>query len=637
MSNKKEDFIKEKYIENSVNPVSIEGLEKILFQMKNCICKIYKNDGTKGTGFFCRIPFPDESNLLHALFTNNHVLDQTDLENNKIIEISINNEKEERNIKIDNKRRIFTNPQLDITIIEINPYKDKLNSNNFLEIDENINMETSLLNKIYKKQSIYALHYPKGKNIVSSYGLISNLMDNDLYHNCNTEYGSSGCPILLVDTFKVVGIHYGGGHLKYNKGTFIKYAINAFNNKYKNNFLNNISKKPKSKNKEVLNEINLIYTTGDYEYIRIFSKKFVENNKENCKIIINGKELEICEYIDRTKMIINNNILKVKLKEIKPIINMSYMFFECRRLISLPDISEWDFKNVIDIGYMFDSCLMLRSLPDISNWKTNNIVNMRALFEYCVSLPSLPDISKWKTNNVTDMSFMFNRCRDLINIPDISNWNLDNVTNIEAMFNRCSSLKSLPDISNWNIYKVTNLRGLFGGCSSLTYLPDISNWITNNVIDISSLFDKCNSLISLPDISKWATRNVIYMYNLFELCTSLVSLPDISKWNTENVIDMKFMFFKCSSLTSLPDISKWNTENVTDMKSMFNQCSLLTSLPEISKWNINNVTNMDFMFYECSSLEKLPNISKWNIDHVIDKDYMFYHCKKSLKVPKKFL
>jgi len=70
MSNKKEDFIKEKYIENSVNPVSIEGLEKILFQMKNCICKIYKNDGTKGTGFFCRIPFPDESNLLHVLFTN---------------------------------------------------------------------------------------------------------------------------------------------------------------------------------------------------------------------------------------------------------------------------------------------------------------------------------------------------------------------------------------------------------------------------------------------------------------------------------------------------------------------------------------------------------------------------------------
>ena len=591
MSIKKEYFTKEKYIENSVNPVSIEGIEKILFQMKNCICKIYKSDGTKGSGFFCKIPFPNESNLLPVLFTNNHVLKQTDIENNKVIEISINNEKEDRNIKIDNKRRTFTNPQLDITIIEIYPYKDKLNNNNFLELDENIYMENSLLKKIYRKQSIYTLHYPKGKEIVASYGLISDLIDNDIYHICNTEHGSSGCPILLLDTFKVVGIHYGGGHFNINKGTFIKYAIDAFNNKYKNNLIENNNKNISLKNKEVLNEMTLIYLAGDYDYIRIFSKKFIENNKDNCIIIINGKEYEICEYIDKTKIKIYNNILKVKLREIKPISNMSYIFFECRRLISLPDISEWDFKNVIDIGYMFDSCLMLKSLPDISNWNTKNIINMRALFEFCVSLSSLPDISKWNTNNVKDMSYMFNGCFDLKDLPDISNWNLDNVTNIEAMFNRCSSLISLPDISKWNINKVTNIKALFASCSSLTYLPDISNWKTNNIIDISRIFESCSSLLSLPDISKWDTRNVIYMYDLFELCTSLLSIPDISTWDTEKVIDMSFMFFKCSSLTTLPNISKWNTKNVSNMKSMFNQCTSLTKLPDISKWNINNVTN----------------------------------------------
>jgi len=37
---KKEKFIKEKQI-----PISIEGIKNILFQMENCICKIYlKND-----------------------------------------------------------------------------------------------------------------------------------------------------------------------------------------------------------------------------------------------------------------------------------------------------------------------------------------------------------------------------------------------------------------------------------------------------------------------------------------------------------------------------------------------------------------------------------------------------------------
>ena len=47
------NIILEKNIEKSPFPVSIEGVEQILFQMKNSICKIIKCDGDKGTGFFC--------------------------------------------------------------------------------------------------------------------------------------------------------------------------------------------------------------------------------------------------------------------------------------------------------------------------------------------------------------------------------------------------------------------------------------------------------------------------------------------------------------------------------------------------------------------------------------------------------
>ena len=47
----------EKEIENSPIPINIEGVEKILFQMKNCICKILKENDTHGTGFFCKIPY----------------------------------------------------------------------------------------------------------------------------------------------------------------------------------------------------------------------------------------------------------------------------------------------------------------------------------------------------------------------------------------------------------------------------------------------------------------------------------------------------------------------------------------------------------------------------------------------------
>ena len=102
-----EEFVNEKYIEDSVNPVSIEGIETILYQMKNCVCKIYQKEGSKGTGFFCRIPFPNEENLLPVLITNNHVLGKTDLENDNYIEFSINNEKEYRKIHINKKIELY--------------------------------------------------------------------------------------------------------------------------------------------------------------------------------------------------------------------------------------------------------------------------------------------------------------------------------------------------------------------------------------------------------------------------------------------------------------------------------------------------------------------------------------------------
>ena len=124
-----ENIIKEKYIPQSVFPIPIEGLEKILFRMKSCICKIFnKNTGQTGTGFLCKIPFPNKLNLLPVLITNNHVLNQNDMETGKIIDININNNNEQRKIKIDYIRKKITSDEeeLDITIIEIKIYEDKI-------------------------------------------------------------------------------------------------------------------------------------------------------------------------------------------------------------------------------------------------------------------------------------------------------------------------------------------------------------------------------------------------------------------------------------------------------------------------------------------------------------------------------
>ena len=155
--------IEEKLIEEQPTPVDLDGTKAILSQMENCICKIVKDNGEKGTGFFCRIPFPDENHLLNALITNNHVLNEIDIENNKIIKFKIYNKEkkkeEEKKLRIDNSRKKFTIKKeeegIDITIIEIKPNTDKINI--FLDIDEEI------LEIDCKRKSIYILHYP-GEN-----------------------------------------------------------------------------------------------------------------------------------------------------------------------------------------------------------------------------------------------------------------------------------------------------------------------------------------------------------------------------------------------------------------------------------------------------------------------------------------
>ena len=44
------------------------------------------------------------------------------------------------------------------------------------------------------------------------------------------------------------------------------------------------------------------------------------------------------------------------------------MFYECKSLISLPDISKWNTSNVRDMNNLFDGCKSLISLPNISKW-----------------------------------------------------------------------------------------------------------------------------------------------------------------------------------------------------------------------------------------------------------------------------
>jgi len=279
----------EALIECQPIPVSIGGTKEILSQMENCICLINKKNGIKGTGFFCKIPVLNQS--LPVLITNNHILDENDIENDKIIDLYINN-KLKKKIKIDDSRKKFTEKNIDITIIEIKPNKDGIN--NYLEYEE--------LN--YTTKSIYILHNPRGKLSVS-YGLIKKIDDNKevIEHYCNTEKGSSGSPILSLETFKLIGIHFGyDNKKKVNCGTSFKCAIKSFKeyiNKTENKYINKkvlykIKTKPRYQlncNRETikLNDIenNHFNNYKNNEYHKFYDK----NNNKNKRLDDNNHKI----------------------------------------------------------------------------------------------------------------------------------------------------------------------------------------------------------------------------------------------------------------------------------------------------------------------------------------------------------
>lgn len=207
-------------------------IQKYIYKQKeSCVCKIKVNNSF-GTGFFCNIPFLYEQTFLPVLITNNHVLGSNDINPNNYIYFSINDEiNSDDSFKIlIGDRLTFTDPSYDITIIELKK-NDGLRICG-LEVDyEELN--APLVE--FRKMQVYLIHYPKSKKVCKSVGEIIGISNDDqtIKHSCNTEKGSSGCPIINLKNLKVVGIHKGGMiNQNVNLGTFIKEPIEKFNASY---------------------------------------------------------------------------------------------------------------------------------------------------------------------------------------------------------------------------------------------------------------------------------------------------------------------------------------------------------------------------------------------------------------------
>ena len=143
------ETIKESILVGCPTTISLDCTLKIIEQMRKNICKI-KIGNEQGTGFFCKIPFPNRERLLSVLITNNHVINQYLLQKeNENVSLIIKEEKKVKVINLSNRMK-YTNPDYDITILELKEEKDDIK--NYMELEDAIffSIKTSV--------SLYGLH-----------------------------------------------------------------------------------------------------------------------------------------------------------------------------------------------------------------------------------------------------------------------------------------------------------------------------------------------------------------------------------------------------------------------------------------------------------------------------------------------
>ena len=141
-----------------------------------------------------------------------------------------------------------------------------------------------------------------------------------------------------------------------------------------------------------------------------------------------------------------------------------------------------DFKGIADMSYMFYDCVFLKSVPMLD---TSAAMNMSYMFGGCTSLHTVP---VFDTSNVTNMDYMFYNCRSFKDASYVPSLNTSKVTNMRNMFYSCSSLTSIP---SFNTSSVTNMYAMFLSCRNLRSVPSLD---ASNVTNMSSMFSGCSSL-----------------------------------------------------------------------------------------------------------------------------------------------
>lgn len=517
-------------IDKYPNPVTIKNIEKILRQMKESICKIFREDSGKASGFFCKIPLG--TRIIHTLITNYHVIDESYVKSHNMIKISLYDDKINKTIYLDDDRIKYFSENYDIAIIEIKN-KDEINTQ-FLELDEDIFEKDQIY---FKNLSIYNISYPKSELASVSFGLLKKIDNYTIKHFCSTEEGSSGSPIFNLSNNKVIGLHNAGSNtLKCNSGIFLKYPINEFKKKYEayeyyydsifiedyeNNGkqtydisgsipMNNICGTHPKYNHQNINNFyeygNSYYSTYNTSYNSINSFNYNNHNNQD-KISNNFHNNLIAQDMDLYRNFNRKEEQKVNKNEAK----------ENKITLKL-NIDKNDLKKEV---YFLNNTSQLDKYLNDSNIKLYINGKKEKFRKYLKAEEQQYSVVLKFPHRMKDCSKMFMDCYNIVDI-DLSSFNAENVVNMSYMFTNCRNLTNI-NLSSLNTEKVANMEYMFCNCNNLHAL----------------------------DLSSFNTKSVINMHEMFANCRNLSEIHFSSLFDTKIVNDMKYIFTGCKNLNSL--------------------------------------------------------------------------------------
>lgn len=188
-------------MKKKINGSEFEEVERYFSKVSRSVCKIYAYSHA-GSGFFLK--YPIDGGFFFCLISNEHVIKEDMIKNKDNIYIYYDYEFENIVIRLDENERYiktFKDINLDVTVVQILP-KDNINEIYFLSPD----LDYSDKNQLNGKQ-IYIPQYASGAELKNSKGIIKSINEDEFFHLVSTEGGSSGSPIFLKDSLKVIGIH----------------------------------------------------------------------------------------------------------------------------------------------------------------------------------------------------------------------------------------------------------------------------------------------------------------------------------------------------------------------------------------------------------------------------------------------